>query len=895
MATERALTFSEPSIYASKDWVSVQRVQRPLAGPRWYTAGQRCNITLRNPGQNEVMDTDKARFLCGVTTFVEAPTTPMFKYYPSTIQPYAETDGLTGDAVLYPTYCRNAQTIGLPMRTASDAMCNLPGLPKFGFPFLSAVRVSIPGLSLQDFLTSEEDSPWQIASRLLCSGGVGSVSEKTGKLGFHIAGEAAAAGARSAESRAGAAWAACVSSDRVRWASGQTSLLFQNEYGAMVPPGGMNLYQSGPNGNSIDNPVNNPSPAFTGPAREGEVAYRGNLISYALPLSLFTFLFNSASNLLPLGLYSASPDTLSFSFEFASASTALVNVGVDRPDVCGLASYRIWDPKIMYTTVQINNVAIMASLEMLFRGLSSIPISPEVSAPLAMVMKYIDYYYATTRLEAPSGAFSLTLPGNQPSVRALLLRFCAENVKRAGHFTSSSSGNVNFNNGGVPFDWQNYVDEFNGLLPVNTSAVVKASRTATLPTLPRNFGMALSKNWTRDYDRAPGGPYDFYAANPRVLTSIPESDAWRHYSAGDGQWGGAYVLSAIPEISNLSAKIGSYRCPLDPLSDYRAPLNVPLAGFESITNSFARFADTLNFQLVDVPLDLIPPFVYSEVLGGDSFRLYKQARNDFSPFASREDPYDGPLEALLFYGSTRSDDARQQFVAGSSLIYPLGGEYTETNDGGNPRPPAELKDRGDFYEYVLCDGRGATRGGMGINTATTWFLDAATAAIGTIEDTRTRNAWACGGRQPYSLRLGNNRNKMILPECAGPNLLLLPLETIAPTYNHQDDAYACRGLDLRAIAGIEVTGRILGTSSGQVGYSFPGLGGMYYGRSDVADRLSTREKVSDEIEAQAWTIRAMVALDRMNILLPGRTDTEAQFSLISTGNTAIPSGGAPAM
>jgi hypothetical protein len=51
----------------------------------------------------------------------------------------------------------------------------------------------------------------------------------------------------------------------------------------------------------------------------------------------------------------------------------------------------------------------------------------------------------------------------------------------------------------------------------------------------------------------------------------------------------------------------------------------------------------------------------------------------------------------------------------------------------------------------------------------------------------------------------------------------------------------------------------------------------------------------DGVFAQSWTIRAYMAYDHEHVLLPGRTDAEAQFSLIPTGNTAIPSGGAAAM
>jgi hypothetical protein len=43
-----------------------------------------------------------------------------------------------------------------------------------------------------------------------------------------------------------------------------------------------------------------------------------------------------------------------------------------------------------------------------------------------------------------------------------------------------------------------------------------------------------------------------------------------------------------------------------------------------------------------------------------------------------------------------------------------------------------------------------------------------------------------------------------------------------------------------------------------------------------------------KITTSGWDIRGMCAYDREMVILPGRCDTSAQFSLIPSGATAIP-------
>ena len=874
MATERALTYSEPSMYQSKDWVTVQRVQRPLSGFRAYTQGQRVTITMRNPGQNEVLNPDHARFECAVITTVTSPSSFMWKYDANS----ASHVGLPlyqADIAYYPTSGRNAHTAGLPMANALDAACNLPGLPAWGFPYLSVCRVTIPGISMQDFLTADVESQWQVATRLLCSGGVGTFpgDGKTGKLGFTIQGEAEAAGARGVDARAGAVFAQLIRTNRVRAGPfGSTDTSQMPVRGANIPPGGV-VYQ----------PLGGPLPDVqfqNEPLREGDFACRGNFIEYSVPLSLLTFLFNSASNMIPLGLYSASPDTLSFQMEFAPASSALVNVGVERPDVCGPAEYRVVDPKISYSTVQINNTAVMAQLEMLFRGLASIPITPTESAPLAMTMKFIDYFYTNARVEAPVGPFALTLPGNQPSVRAIALRFCAEGVRRAGHYT-----------GTVPLDYQWYTTG-----PANDNPLRRIPiQPVGLPSATVPGVTVSSRNWAL-YSRQ-GLNFHYGINNVPLVPNV-----WSDYSTGDGQWGGKYLLSLVPVLQNLQVKIGAYRVPLDALSDDIITLTNPFPGFETVENLFIRFRQFYVGQQTFAP-ELTSPFVVHHNLGGDSFRFYKQARNDFSPFAAREDPYDGPIAALLFYGSSRGDDARSQLLEGSSLIYPheaMNYDYGVVPEqlplpqpSGGQSPAAKVNNTFmEMREFTLLDGRSALRDWEREHSIT-WCVDGTGVAFATNNVSYTVRPTPHGNLFP-----GMNRPQMVLPHCAGPNLLLIPFETIAPVYNHQDDAFALRGLDLRSISGIEVTGRIVGVSNGQPGYGINWREYQYNAdfttvETQVNPRNLTKGQISDQVAAQSWTIRAMEAYDRMNVILPGRTDMEAQFSLISTGNTAIPSGGAP--
>ena len=151
----------------------------------------------------------------------------------------------------------------LRMQGASDTASILPGTPAWGVPFFSSATVSVPGLGLESFLRQDTESQVQVASRLMCASGTGSFDPRLGKCGsFAITGRAY--GARDVASRLECVFANGLQCDRA----------------------GIQRVAAG--GGAVEH-----SPPTT-------CDLQGSITHYNVPLSLFSYLFNGTSSLLPV-------------------------------------------------------------------------------------------------------------------------------------------------------------------------------------------------------------------------------------------------------------------------------------------------------------------------------------------------------------------------------------------------------------------------------------------------------------------------------------------------------------------------------------------------------------------------------------------------------------------
>lgn len=849
LASERAMTWSEPNIYASRDYVTSHQSERPTDTGRWWQAGERFTISIKSPGQNEFFDVNKMRLQFSVLSTVLPPATG--------------ANNIINKGQINIT--TDTQESGLPMGSSSDAGCMLPGVPAWGCPFFSSVRVSIPGLPIESFLTTDVESQMMIATRLLCASGPGSWDPKIGKITFKIGGEAELAGARSVVDRAN-----CVSVNNIRSDRG---VAITDHSGEIRTPGYWGI-------------------------QGGLVVTRGCVTHYSIPLSLFSHLFNQASNLLPLAFYSTASDTCTFTFEVAPISSAVNNVNADLPDLVGPTNYYLIDPAISYTKLLVSNPALLASIEQLFRGVTAVPIAPGVSVPIAMVMKFINYFQALGRVPNTSGYFNISIPANQPSCRGLAVRFTGENPTNAG-LRSLAAGTL----AGIMFTRSGYVGN-----DVQPNIVYSATAAG---------GQSVRWNF-KQYSGAVGST----AANG----SAP-------------QWNGKYLLQLRPQIRNFQLRIASYRVPLDPLWDSSLAPGVvprslltsdPFVGMNALLTanypSANPYVNTSPDNLVqdDVPPDyngsgpdtgfiLFPAYQPLQTdlsyISREGARLYKAGKHLFSPFASEEHPHEHAL-APFFMNPIECGTAS----AGAKLFcdshikitgYDLAGENANTGD---------LRRMGNALRNSarVVSGQGAFRYYSGED-----FLQSTGGSVKT----------------SHSAPMGYGASKVPLPYWCDTGLFVLPFETLPPVYNHRDDAFSLRGLDLRSITSMELSGEILGVTHGEgagdwgmnLGYNdttntdasvFPQVGnqpqgtmGAFYTCTPANNAQTmlggpsaitvvngiTQYPQQDGVFAQTWTVRVLMAYDHEHVLLPGRTDAEAQFSLIPTGNTAIPSGGAAAM
>lgn len=645
LVSERSIAFGEPAVYSSRDWTTVQTSERPSEPGLWHKAGSRFSISLRNIAQNELLDTNNMMLQFSVV---------------SVVNPAAVNATLL-------------QATALPMSTTADAAVNTPGVPSFGCPFFSSVQVAIPGLGLESFLRSDVEAQTIVASRLMCSSGVGSYDLSQGRLGYQISGKAYSAGARDVASRS-----ECVFGER-----------FYTNRNLGIPRDAGAAQQYG----------------------IGDKVY-GVITHYSVPLSLFTHLCNGLSSMLPLSYFSAGGDLLTATFTLAPASSALNATSEDRSDLAGPATYYVIDPCLSFTKTQINNPSILASLESLYRGVSSLPIAEGISAPMAMTLKDVDYTTAYTTVVGPTGGFQLTIPANEPSMRGILLKFSNNDFKNVG------------------------------------------------------------------LTNAAGAAYDTDGAAASV----------------GSQWNGKYVLGFEPLLRNLVIRIGSYRVPLDAISDIRYdPVNIPgLSG----TNPFSTFNPLDNTTLIDCLSTR-----------REACRMYSQGKHLFSPFMTTENFEDDALAPFWASSLGRKASARTSFFG----------------------PPSTS--------------------GLGVTVDPT---------DGLVINIPKLVSGAAG-----SQRIGY---------CTGPGMFVIPFESFASVLNHRSDAFALRGIDLRNITSITISGEITGISLG-------------YGPGEV---IPTGAQVGSLPTTSGWTIRALAAYDREIVILPGRVDLAAQYSLIPTGATAVP-------
>ena len=294
------------------------------------------------------------------------------------------------------------------------------------------------------------------------------------------------------------------------------------------------------------------------------------------------------------------------------------------------------------------------------------------------------------------------------------------------------------------------------------------------------------------------------------------------------QWNGKHAFTLPPRLRNLQVRIGSFRIPLDPITDSQT-------NADQINGTpFAAFGEAAD-RTLPVP---------NLSAAREAHRLYKCGRHLFSPFASEENPHDDAMSCWLANQSGLStNNAATKLFAGCSSSTQVPYEDVENA----PATP----NSGDAITNALSK-MVITRGGQGCVY------------------------YECGN-------------------AAVPGIFVLPFESAAAVYNHRDDAFALRGLDLRNITSVQITGQVEGVASAKppggrqcetgAPARAPGdtatLGPDFYGTGDIG--------------VDGWTLRAWLAYDRMAVLLPGRIDLSSQFSLLPAGATSVPSSGNPAM
>lgn len=801
LASERAMTYSEPAIYPSRDYVTVHTSEWPTTRGQWYTAGQRFTIAFRALGQNEFLDANRIRLQFSVLCTV-APQTP-FAPWPT-----------VPDAGSEASYMTSPDEWGVPMSTYSDAAAMMPGTPNWGCPFFSAVRVQVPGLSIESFLTTPVESQYMVSTRLLCSSGTGAWDPLIGPLSYSISGEAELAGARSVVQRV-----SCVSCEG----------LLTDRCAAATDSSDTRPYQY----------------------YEHVFRCRGTVIHYSVPLSFFSHLFNQPSNLLPLSFYSTASDVCSLTFELDQINNVITNLNADVPFLAGPAAYYVIDPCISFTKLQVSNPAVLAEVEQLFRGVTSIPITPQLSIPVAMVMKFINYLQAVQRINAPTGYFNISIPANQPSCRGLAIRFAGEGPTNSG-------------------------------LRSCTNQATFQDALATVYTNVQSPDSLYDNGTVR---------YIMYG-NPQTVTT-PAAP----------QWNGKYLLTPMPRIRNLQLRIASFRVPLDPLSEGSIPpAGIPTgltadpfalmrngSYYASPLTQFAGFADSSEkSQALQTDLTY---------MNREAARFYRLGRHLFSPFASEEDPHDHAMAP--FY----TNPVRHATAGASALLF----------EGSHV---ASYPQAIQIQDTVALLGEAVNRDLRSRRTL------CGSAAVRYYQETDIRDPYFDINNINYHPSFCYGQSRVPLSYWAGPGLLIIPFETLPAVYNHRDDAFANRGLDLRSINSIELSGEIVGVAHGEGAGDWGESFGLSYGNNlmppaqssgnnpqnvaglwgtldpapDVPTPTHPYEFVTqDGLNVTSWTVRAYHAIDHMHVLLPGRVDAEAQFSLMPTGNTAIPSGGASAM
>ncbi len=266
---------------------------------------------------------------------------------------------------------------------ATDTLSALrfaPGIPFIGCPHLASVQTEIPGLSstLSQLSADGQSQQWY-ASRLLCSGNVGVLPAIGCKGMLTASGRAHDSGLRSIVERG----------------NGITGSVWRT--------------RSGPTNTVVRDYCLGSAQKFTAPA------------------SAWLQLADGATTVLPLGYLTASSANLNLRVNFAPVSSAVTSNPLFRPRTADLVSYLATGVEVQWTQVSILNPMLLTSIQQLYRGQASLPISvdPPMSVPQPMVMSFRQFNFARTSIPAQSGQVSLRIPAGMPCATAVMVRIDA--------------------------------------------------------------------------------------------------------------------------------------------------------------------------------------------------------------------------------------------------------------------------------------------------------------------------------------------------------------------------------------------------------------------------------------------------------------------------------------
>lgn len=254
-----------------------------------------------------------------------------------------------------------------------SSLRNYPGTPLYGAgPHLGSVSCEIPGLSSTlSYLTQSGQSQRWGALRLLCSGDEGYCATPGNKSTFCQTGRAWSAGGRDLQTRAcgvtGSFWRA-----------------FEED-----------------------------------PTTVRREFAQGGMQRYDIPISHLLNLADGASAALPLPYFTSGSSNLQIRVNWASPETAVV--WKNKPRSTDLISYVVGGVSLQWSSVNVLDASILASLQSLFRGEVSLPLGGGMSIPVPMSFSHRAFRFASTTVPTPTASVSLRIPCNYACVNAVAL------------------------------------------------------------------------------------------------------------------------------------------------------------------------------------------------------------------------------------------------------------------------------------------------------------------------------------------------------------------------------------------------------------------------------------------------------------------------------------------